>query len=181
MQENPKQGAREKVLQAAEELALEVGPANLSLDAVAARAGVSKGGLLYHFPSKARLLEALVEDFVRRFEQSLEARMARSESAGENAATAFLELFVQEYLVKRPPPGGLLAAMAENPDFLRPVRSHQRHVLDRVKESATNPVDGLIVFLTLQGIKSQQLFSMEILAPEEVEAVIGRLRAMIAP
>ena len=63
MREKPRRGARAKVLQAAEELAVEVGPANLSLDAVAARAGVAKGGLLYHFPTKAHLVAAIGAGF----------------------------------------------------------------------------------------------------------------------
>lgn len=168
------------MLQAAEELAVEVGPASLSLDAVAARAGLSKGGLLYHFPTKARLLEALVEDFVCRFEEDLATRIGSAGCDRDNAATAYLEMFVQEHQVKRPPPVGLLAAMAENPDFLRPVRRHQRTLIDRVKACTTDPVDGLIAFLALQGIKSQELLSIETLTQQEFEAVIDRLRHILS-
>jgi len=168
------------VLQAAEELAVEVGPASLSLDAVAARAGLSKGGLLYHFPTKARLLEALVEDFVCRFEEELATRLSSAGCGRDNTATAYLELFVEEHKVKRPPPAGLLAAMAENPDFLRPVRRHQRSLMDRVKACTSDPVDGLIAFLALQGIKSQELLSIQTLNPQEFDAVIERLRSILA-
>ncbi|MCC2097105.1 MAG: TetR family transcriptional regulator, partial [Hyphomicrobiales bacterium] len=38
--------SRDRILRAASELAFKEGAAHLSLDAVAARAGVSKGGLL---------------------------------------------------------------------------------------------------------------------------------------
>ncbi|MCA9997886.1 MAG: TetR/AcrR family transcriptional regulator, partial [Anaerolineales bacterium] len=37
------------------------GLASLTLDAVAEEAGLSKGGLLYHFPSKVALIEGLFE------------------------------------------------------------------------------------------------------------------------
>ncbi len=40
---------------------LEQGERAATLDAVATAAGVSKGGLLYHFPSKAALVEGLCE------------------------------------------------------------------------------------------------------------------------
>lgn len=50
--------ARDRILDAAEELISE-GHVPPSLDAVAARAGVSKGGLLYHFSSRS-LLSGLV-------------------------------------------------------------------------------------------------------------------------
>jgi len=44
--------ARDRVLDAYETLLIESGPAATTLDAVAAAARVSKGGLLYHFASK---------------------------------------------------------------------------------------------------------------------------------
>lgn len=48
-------------MDAFEALLIEVGERAATLDAVAKRAGVSKGGLLYHFPSKEALITALLE------------------------------------------------------------------------------------------------------------------------
>ena len=48
--------ARDAVLDAFESLLIEVGERAATLDAVAKRAGVSKGGLLYHFPNKEALI-----------------------------------------------------------------------------------------------------------------------------
>ncbi|PYF98272.1 transcriptional regulator, TetR family [Georgenia satyanarayanai] len=53
--------AREKVLDAFEDLLVTEGARATTLDAVAARAEVSKGGLLYHFRSKDALVEGLLE------------------------------------------------------------------------------------------------------------------------
>lgn len=56
--------SRERILDAyAEALAVD-GERHATLEAVAARAGVSKGGLLYHFPSKDQLAEALCDRLV---------------------------------------------------------------------------------------------------------------------
>ncbi|WP_104086591.1 TetR/AcrR family transcriptional regulator [Arthrobacter sp. GMC3] len=52
--------ARDRVLTAYEELLINDGPRAATLEAVAAAAGVSKGGLLYHFKSKEALTEGLV-------------------------------------------------------------------------------------------------------------------------
>ncbi len=62
-------GVRDRVLDAAETMARGEGSANLTLDAVANKAGVSKGGLLYHFPSKDALLAAMIGRHVDRIEQ----------------------------------------------------------------------------------------------------------------
>ena len=53
--------SREAILDAAANLVHEQGASSLTLDATCARAGMSKGGLLYHFRSKEDLLLALVD------------------------------------------------------------------------------------------------------------------------
>ncbi|MFC7022481.1 TetR/AcrR family transcriptional regulator [Promicromonospora thailandica] len=53
-------GSREKVLQAAAEMIAEDMGTNLSVRAVAARAGVSTGSLRFHFPTQRELREAVL-------------------------------------------------------------------------------------------------------------------------
>ena len=180
MRESAKQVTREKLLEAAEQLAWESGPKNLSLDAVAARAGISKGGLLYHFPSKAKLLKALVGNFVQRFEAELETRVESQNNAINSTARAYLNLFVKEHESNRRPPSGLLAAMAENPDFLDPIREHQRALLDRMKQTASDPTMAMIVFLALQGLKSMELLTMGTVNATEFAEVVEKLEEMLS-
>ncbi len=52
---------RDRILDALEEELLAHGPAGATLEAVAERAGVSKGGLLYHFRSKDELFGGLLD------------------------------------------------------------------------------------------------------------------------
>ncbi len=175
----PRKRARDKILEAAEELARVCGPGNLSLDAVAARAGVSKGGLLYHFPTKAKLLQALVEQFLATFDRSLREREARSAGAPNSLLRAYLDILVGEHLCHQPPPSGLLAALGEDPDFLAPVRRFDRSLLDRMKANAGDPTLALIVFLALHGLKSQQLLNIESVDEAEFKAVVARLYDLI--
>ncbi|GAA0999586.1 TetR/AcrR family transcriptional regulator [Subtercola frigoramans] len=53
--------ARDRVLDAFETILINQGERAATLDAVAAEAGVSKGGLLYHFGSKEALVDGLIE------------------------------------------------------------------------------------------------------------------------
>ncbi|EAE2866200.1 TetR family transcriptional regulator, partial [Listeria monocytogenes] len=53
---------KNNLLTAASEIVKEEGVVKLTLEAVAQRAGVSKGGLLYHYPSKEALIKGMVED-----------------------------------------------------------------------------------------------------------------------
>ena len=68
--------ARERILDAALAVADRVGAAHLTLDAVATEAGVSKGGLLYHFASKDLLLKGVVEHHMEQHRSDLEIAYA---------------------------------------------------------------------------------------------------------
>lgn len=64
---------RDRLLDATEQVLLGEGLTGLTLDAVAAVAGTSKGGLLYHFPSKDALVVGLVERLGEVFDAEIEA------------------------------------------------------------------------------------------------------------
>ncbi|AYY15520.1 TetR/AcrR family transcriptional regulator [Actinobacteria bacterium YIM 96077] len=70
-------------LDALQTILTEDGMHAVTLDAVAAAAGVSKGGLLYHFPSK----EAMLDAFVQRMCDTAEAEFAEAEQADDVVAS----------------------------------------------------------------------------------------------
>ena len=63
--------AREAVLDAFERIIIAEGERGATLDATAKAAGVSKGGLLYHFGTKEDLFAALADDLLRSFDELL--------------------------------------------------------------------------------------------------------------
>jgi AcrR family transcriptional regulator len=154
-------GTRRRILDAAQDLALCAGAGNLSLDAVADRAGVSKGGLLYHFPSKARLLEALVADFLGRFDAALSAE--ERSGAPDAVIRAYLGQFVKERARGAQPAAGLLAALAEDPDLLAPVQQYESSFLARIRANATDPQMATLIFFALHGMRAMDMFNIGVL------------------
>lgn len=84
--------AREKLLRALEDIVLTDGERAATLDAVAAAAGVSKGGLLYHFPTR----EAMVEAAMARLTELATADRARLAASPRGAAREFLATSLYE-------------------------------------------------------------------------------------
>jgi AcrR family transcriptional regulator len=70
----PPNGRRSELLDAAERVLSRGGPQALTLQAVADEAGVSKGGLLYHFGTKKDLVSALVDRLIADADASIEAQ-----------------------------------------------------------------------------------------------------------
>lgn len=73
---------REALLQAATAQAAQQGVAALTLRAVARAAGVTKGGLLHHFPDKAALLAALRTHAISLFETALNSHLVQESGPG---------------------------------------------------------------------------------------------------
>jgi AcrR family transcriptional regulator len=69
----------DRILDAAEELICTRGIAGFTLDRVAQAAGVSKGGLLYHFRSKDSLISGMQRRMASRMADTLREAKARSE------------------------------------------------------------------------------------------------------
>ena len=92
--------ARDRVLDAYESLLIDHGTAAATLDAVAAAAGVSKGGLLYHFASKDALAAGLL------------ARLRERSAADAEAIRSAPDGPVSFYLRTSAPGGGAATGLA---------------------------------------------------------------------
>lgn len=171
---------KQKILEAAAEIAKESGPAHISLDAVAARAGISKGGLLYHFPSKSKLLEATVEVFLDSFEGMISEREKTKKDNPDSLAEAFIELFMEDHESRRPPPFGILAALAENPAFLNPIRKFNREFLTKMKEKSSDPAAALVIFLAIHGVRSMNLLNVNILCENEYSQLSEKMKSILS-
>lgn len=166
---------RLRLLCAADEIAAEHGAAGVSLDAVAAKAGVSKGGLLYHFPTKAALLRALVEHHIETFE----ARLKTAEAKQPNATLhTLLEVFVQDWASKIPR-SGLLAALAEDPAMLNPISAFQARLRERISAEATDPLFATLAFHAMQGLRNDRLLGIETPPEAEIAALVEAIRTRL--
>ncbi len=91
---------RAQLLQAASDIATDQGVPAVTLDAVAERAGVTKGALQYHFANKQGLLDALFEQTLMRFEQQMHTRIDEGVAQGAPkhgaAARAYLRTTIDE-------------------------------------------------------------------------------------
>jgi AcrR family transcriptional regulator len=144
---------RGKLLDAAGAVIRRDGPQSLTLDAVAAQAGVSKGGLLYHFASKRELLDALVARWLDDFDRDIEAE-----------AGNFAERYVRASDGAKAEEAGILAALVADPQALAAVRDRHAGWQDRVASEGGDAVDATVARLAADGLWLADLLG---LAPPE--------------
>ncbi len=75
-------GTRDRIVAAAVNLLVNEGPAAFTVAAVARMAKVSKGGLLYHFPSQKKLSEEIVERSIAKLNRIAVAKTVLCTSGG---------------------------------------------------------------------------------------------------
>lgn len=172
--------SRAKILKAAADVAREAGIGHFSLDAVAARAGLSKGGLLYNFPSKSKLLEALVEDHLLAVEAELNDHAARSAGRPNALAASFLAVARDQERLHDEQPSGLLAALAEDPSFLEPVLRFNRQTLTRMTATASDPHMALVAFLAIEGLRLTRLLGLDVLDASERAKAYAKLETLLS-
>ena len=170
---------RVRIMHAAEALATERGPGNLSIEAVAERAGISKGGVLYHFRTKDELLSALVGSHIERSRLTVEQHMARSAGRSNNFAEALLDAYREEKSCSTPPPSGILAAITAHPDLLDPLRVHHHETLSRLRQDSGDSDLATIAFLAIEGMKAMKLFGFDIIDTQQEEAILRRMASLL--
>ncbi|WCB92189.1 hypothetical protein DSM104299_00878 [Baekduia alba] len=165
---------RDRLLDAAARLLLS-DPSKLTLEAVAEEAGVSKGGLLYHFSSKNQLLDAVVD----RWEAGFEGEIEELADPGPGGWTrAYVDVTAKDFddPKTRGIDSGIIAALALHPKRLETVRARYAAKQARVEADGIDPVDATIVRLATDGLWFTELLDLGPPHGELREQVLERLR-----
>jgi AcrR family transcriptional regulator len=169
----------DRLLNAAELVVTRDGVGNLTLTAVAKEAGVSKGGLLYHFPTKSALINAIVERLASQCEAN-QCQAVETET-GEPGA------FTRAYLTARAEPPdprdepihtALLAAAGTDPQYLDPFRKRSAAWQAKIETDGIDPVDATIVKLAIDGLCLNTLLGMPVPTGEMRREILDKLLSM---
>jgi AcrR family transcriptional regulator len=154
---------RDQLLDAAETVAAREGVSRLTFDAVAAEAGVSKGGLLHYFTNKDQLIESMVQraadGWRHHFRGAYESvppgpgRMVRGLLLNcFTDAQAWTEELRRSY-------SSVFAALAQNPALVAPMREAYAELYsyleadglpDGMAETLATAIDGLWLYWVLR-------------------------------
>jgi AcrR family transcriptional regulator len=170
-------GARGEILRAAERLVAEEGVKHLTIERVAQAAGVSRGGVLYHFASKEALIQAMVRRMVDQFQESLDREIAQDSEPRGRFSRAYARLTLQQDEQVGAVIGGLLAGLSYDPALLAPL--HERLLeWQRQTEAELDPADAAIVRLTAHALWTNELLLTNAVTPELRQAIVARLEAL---
>ena len=148
-----KSETKERIYQAVNELCKTEGVNMLTLSNIAKKAGISKGGLLYHFPTKEAILEGLIERNMKEFIDGAEDIISEiGDLEGEalyQKLEEFVDSYIDEYLADLEP--GIFGVLAEKPDFVRETKEIDKKIFDVFIRYFDDEEEVILLLLALQG------------------------------
>lgn len=153
---------QQRILTAALDLIQAQGGGQFSLDAVAKHAGVSKGGLLYNFPSKHALIRAMVQYHVGQISDDIMQAEEKysADPYRHKLMRAFISGICANHKEDNKAASCLLAAIADDPSLLDPVREFHKELYSRIQLESEDPELATLVYLAVEGIRSNDVFQV---------------------
>jgi AcrR family transcriptional regulator len=140
------------ILEAAERVIVQSGVDKATIEQVAREAGVSKGGVLHHFPSKEAIVIGLVSKLIERFESDISALQAVDPEAAGSFTRAFLNAGTEKDDHCSEVFFGLQAAFRSSPALQELLRTAQTRWQARIEDDGIDPVCATLVRLATDGL-----------------------------
>jgi AcrR family transcriptional regulator len=158
---------RRSVLAAAADIVAMEGAGKLTLDAVAERALLSKGGILHHFATKDSLIAAMIEDVVAQFESDLSRHMQ-----GETGPGSFARAFLRACL---DPDGALTRTLRVSAGILAPLRRRYDEWRQRLEDDGIDPAIAELVRSAADGLWLGNVLELGVASMALRERVFAKL------
>lgn len=171
---------RDHLLDAAEAVVARDGAAKLTLESVAAEAGVSKASVVYDHKTKQALIEALVR---RALERDNAFNQAAAEQLGDvdarvvrgRIAAAANPLPPEQRAVALT----LCAALAQDAGLRQSMQANQAAVITALQGDAEQPRSALLAYLALEGLKLLESLDFHTFPKKERDLLLREIEALV--
>lgn len=176
---------RGQVLRAAAAVLAHQGISAFTIEAVAQEAGVTKGGVLHHFPSKADLITGLIDQVVASFNLRLQEEL---KTEPEGRPGRWLRAYLRAVFLAEYPDANLLPALAAAAAAEPLIRSRIRRSYEESQQAAVedgiDPVLATIVRLAADGLVFTRAFGIDVLnsvSSHDTYQELVRLTGLVIP
>ena len=163
------------ILAAALEVVESEGANHLTLDAVAKKAGFSKGGVLYHFSTKTDLLKGMVNYLIETNDTKLLKR-----KTGEKLIAAIVQQENQMTTQERRASFALVAAASEDEELLEPARKYYSQLFREVTRNSPSSNEAVLLLLAIEGMRWLNILDLSPLSKDETKDIRQLLKQRAA-
>ena len=166
-----KSNKRSNILDAALAIVDENGARHLTIDAVAAKSGVSKGGVLYHFATKQALLSGMLQHLVELSQNRITESQATYPEI--NHLMAVLRAREDMTATELRASQALIAAAAENTKLLAPAREQYSAIFNEAIADCDDSLAATVLLLASEGLRFLDILNVNPLDKKRTREVVS--------
>lgn len=174
----PRISAKQRLIDVASEIVSTRGVQELTLEGAAAAAGVTKGGLIYHFKTKDDLLAAVVQSLIEHWEQRSRVKATQASNTSGDMLRAMIDDTFDMEPAEKQLISNLLAAASSYPHLLGPVRDLYGRLYTDFAKSKPHPGTALVIAAALDGVSMLELLDFHRFTEPQRKALRQALHAL---
>lgn len=174
-----KENAREKLLAAMFQIVQEQGANYLTYDNLVSKSGLTRGGVMYHFPSKKSMLQGLVDHYMSSGLNQVEARWEKFGKTPDTMLKAEIEVMLEMNMKDREAPSVLLPVIINNPEMIGNIRKivEQRYkVLEQTKMGFERAA---LIAMALDCFGMSQAFGMHLMSDQKRKKLLSYMLRLV--
>ena len=170
----------DRILDAGERVVIRDGASNLTLDAVAAEAGISKGSVIYDCKTKHELIKAIIERKVatenQKIEKAVKALDGQKNAQVRGRIAAAAGMIMEE---SQPVALQLCSALAQDEDLQARIKESINQTLSTIADTSEQPRTALLALLALEGLRFLHLSGFHVWSDTELAQLFGEIDALV--
>ena len=166
---------KSRIFEAAAKIIKERTVDEMTLEEVAKEADISKGGLLYHFPSKEQLIEGLVEYYEQLFTQEMKAELEKISDETKRPLSAYINAAFNFQSKSHHISQGVLAASLLSPGLLSPVQKRLSDFTTKHDQYLKDEDMANIIRLAADGLWLEDILELNTVPKSERERLRTKL------
>ncbi|HLR51526.1 MAG TPA: TetR/AcrR family transcriptional regulator [Candidatus Avamphibacillus sp.] len=169
---------RRLILDATKQIILDHGLRALTLDGVAEKANISKGGLLYHFPNKESLIKGLAQYIFDEYSNQFYKYAENDPNETGKWTRSLIKAAKYDLEHNGELNAAILATSSLEADIAKQISKSYDVILKKLENDKINPVTANIIRLALDGIYYSKMLNIAPLEKEKINEVIQPLLEM---
>jgi AcrR family transcriptional regulator len=168
VQNKTQTSSKDRILQAAANVVQSNGAAHLTIDAVAAEAGLSKGGVLYHYPNKRAMIKGMVQLVINKTTDRAESYRSTQDDDLNITIRSLMFALQESDKSERAMSLAILAAAAEDPSLLDPARDTFSSWYKRIQSEGEV---GVLLLFAIEGLRFIDMLNLLPLKTRELSSI----------
>jgi AcrR family transcriptional regulator len=169
----------EELLHAAHNVVVRDGVTRLTLELVAREAGVSKGAVLYYFPTKNALIGQMLHTWMDCHQRDWHAAIERQPEGPGRKTRALLSLITTPDAMDERGGAGMLAAIANDPELLSVLREKIGDWQKQLADDDIDPTVAQLVRFVMDGVKFSEIMGINPPNNETRQLLVSYLNQLI--